>query len=102
MVDSLHLQVTIDLSREKILEILDMRSWQAVTDEASKQGISLSNYIYSSLSEDPDSALSLDIVDLICTRNHTPFGVGPKISKVELYKFVNKGCSGGWSSFSSH
>ena len=90
MVDSLHLQVTLDLSREKILKIFGRRSWQALGEEASKQGIALPNYIYTSLSKDPANVLSWDIVDFICTRNHIVPGECPKIPKVEeLYDFVN-------------
>ena len=90
MVDSLHLQVTLDLSREKILKILGRRSWHALGEEASNQGITLQNYIYTSLSKDPANALSWDIVDAICTRNHMNPGECPRIPKVEeLYDFVS-------------
>jgi hypothetical protein len=103
MVHSLHLQVTLDLSREKILKSLGRRSWQALIEEASKQGITLQNYIYTSLSKDPANVLSQDLIDLICTQDRIVLGERPKIPKIEeLYDFVNVQESlSGWSLVSS-
>ena len=84
-VNLLCLQAQLNLTQEKILEILDTGSWYNLNRKASVKGIRLEDYIYSSLSGDVNS-LSRDAVDFICPQSYVERK--PRLGKIALHDFL--------------
>jgi len=62
--NNLHLQVLLDLSKTKILELVGMQSWERLHDRASERGMSPQDFVH-----DYATLLSQDSLDFICTND---------------------------------